>query len=136
MPSRSNPLGSLPTDPAPTFEARKVPAGNVLSFHAFASGVQIYRWNAPTNQWAFVAPRASLYADAGLHSLVGTHYAGPTWESTSGSKVVGAAVETCLPDPTAIRWLRLMAVTSQGPGVLAGTTWIQRVNTKGGVAPA
>jgi hypothetical protein len=117
-------------------EALQVPAGNVQSFRAFANGVQVYRWNATTNLWDFVGPRASLFADASLHSKIGTHYAGPTWESTSGSKVVGAVVETCLPDPTAIRWLRLAAVTSQGPGVFAGTTWIQRLNTTGGLVPS
>jgi len=117
-------------------ETLQVPAGNDLSLHAFATGVQIYRWNATTNLWDFAGPRANLFADAGLHSKIGTHYAGPTWESKTGSKVVGAVVETCLPDPTAIRWLRLAAVTSQGPGVFAGTTWIQRVNTTGGLAPS
>jgi Protein of unknown function (DUF3455) len=127
---------AIEVPPWPTgCEALEVPAGNVQSFQAFASGVQVYRWNATTNLWDFVGPRASLFSDAGFHSKIGTHYAGPTWESTSGSRVVGAVVEGCLPDPTAIRWLRLAAVTSQGPGVFAGTTWIQRLNTTGGLAP-
>jgi hypothetical protein len=117
-------------------ETLQVPAGNVHSLRVFATGVQVYRWNAGANRWDFVGPEAKLFADAGLHSLIGTHYAGPTWESRSGSKVVGAMVENCLPDPTAIRWLRLAAVTSQGPGVFAGTTWIQRVNTTGGLIPS
>ena len=42
-------------------------------------------------------------------------------------------------DPTAIPWLRLAATPSTaGPdgGRLAGTTWIQRVATVGGLTPA
>ena len=34
-----------------------------IAFHAYAVGVQIYRWNGAT--WRFVAPSAKLYADAG-----------------------------------------------------------------------
>ena len=58
-----------------------------LVFHAYAEGVQIYQWDGTT--WAFRGPSASLYSDAGGRGLVGTHYAGPTWASNSGSLVVG-----------------------------------------------
>src|SRR5262245_14480383 len=58
------------------FQNLQVPAGNKVVFHAYAEGVQIYRWDG-TN-WIFVAPEATLYADAGHHGVVGTHYAGPT----------------------------------------------------------
>jgi Protein of unknown function (DUF3455) len=116
-------------------EHLQVPDGNVLSFHTFATGVQIYRWNAAANRWDFLGPEATLYADASLTSVVGTHYAGPTWESNSGSKVVGTLVDSCPADPTAIRWLKLAAVTSNGPGVFNKTTFIQRVNTTGGLIP-
>src|SRR5215470_8610120 len=51
--------------------------GSELVFHAFAIGVQIYRWNGAS--WEFVAPSANLYADEGYHGLVATHSAGPTW---------------------------------------------------------
>ena len=39
-------------------------------------------------------------------------------------------------DPNAIPWLRLHAVSTEGPGIFADTTFIQRVNTTGGKAPA
>src|SRR5688572_2325145 len=78
----------------------QVPAGNTVTFHAYAVGVQIYRWNGA--KWAFVAPGALLFADAGHDSVVGIHFAGPTWESVSGSKAVGVVLERCTPDPTAI----------------------------------
>jgi hypothetical protein len=111
-----------------------VAEGNELAFHVYALGVQIYQWSG--SAWVFVAPYANLYADAGFHGQVGTHYAGPTWESNSGSKVLGTRLAGCTADASAIPWLRLGAVSSEGPGIFDGTTFIQRVNTVGGTAPA
>jgi hypothetical protein len=50
--------------------------------------------------------------------------------------VAGSVVTGCIVDPNAIHWLRLVAVGSEGPGFFAKTTFIQRVNTTGGRAPA
>ena len=111
-----------------------VPEGSRLAFHAYARGVQIYRWSGTS--WVFVAPSADLFEDEGGNGKVGTHYAGPTWESNSGSKVVAAVIDRCAAEPNAIPWLILGAVTSGGPGIFDGTTSIQRLNTVGGVAPA
>ena len=82
------------------------------------------------------APSAVLSADAAGYGTVGIHYAGPTWESVSGSKVVGTVAKRCTPDPNAIPWLLLSAVTSEGPGIFHRVTAIQRINTVGGNAPA
>ena len=114
--------------------AIQVADGNKVQFHAYAIGVQIYTWNG--SAWVFVAPEAVLYANADYTGEVGTHYAGPTWESNSGSKVVGVRVNGVTPDPTAIPWLLLMAKTSDGPGIFGDISYIQRVNTVGGIAPA
>ncbi len=114
----------------------QVPAGNKVAFHAYAEGVQIYRWDGAS--WTFVAPEAVLFTRPG-GGVVGTHYAGPTWESTSGSTVAGAVMKRCEPDPTAIPWLLLRAAsTTPGPDGgdrLTATTYIQRVNTTGGLPP-
>jgi hypothetical protein len=112
----------------------RAPEGSKLAFHTFANGAQIYRWNGTS--WSFVAPDALLTEDAGGNGVVGTHYAGPTWESKSGSKVVGAVVDRCTPNPNAIPWLLLRAVSNEGPGIFQRVTSIQRVNTVGGLAPA
>jgi len=116
----------------------QVDAANKLAFHVYARGVQIYRWNALTGKWDFVAPVASLFAEENYHGEVGNHYVGPTWESKSGSKVVGRRVlgTGCTPDPTAIPWILLEKVTTQGPGIFGSVTFIQRVNTTGGNAPS
>jgi hypothetical protein len=120
--------------PSPLCDGVQVPAGNKVSFHVYARGVQIYRWDGTA--WVFVAPSATLFADANYNSQVGIHYAGPTWESNSGSIVRATRVTGCTPDPTAIPWLRLQSVMTSGPGVFGSVTYIQRVNTQGGVAPA
>jgi hypothetical protein len=113
----------------------QVEAGNKLAFHAYARGVQIYIWNG--SAWVFDAPRAGLFAEANYFGEVGSHYRGPTWESKSGSKVLAARVlgTGCTPDSTAIAWLLLKKVSSSGPGIFANTTFIQRVNTAGGLPP-
>ncbi len=118
----------------PTCERLEVPEGNKLSFHVYAQGVQVYKWNGTS--WAFVGPVANLFADDNYRGLVGTHYAGPTWESNSGSKVVGKRVADCSPNASAIAWLRLETVSTDGPGIFNGVTFIQRVNTTGGLAPS
>lgn len=111
----------------------QAPTGSKVAFHVYATGDQIYRWSGTS--WVFVAPSAVLSADASGHSTVGIHYAGPTWESNSGSKVVGTVFDRCTVSSSAIQWLSLTAVSSDGPGIFDGVTFIQRVNTVGGTAP-
>lgn len=111
-----------------------VPAGQQLAHRLYARGTQIYRWDGLA--WTLVGPSATLYANAGMTAAVGTHYVGPTWQSSSGSKVVGAAQQRCTPDAGSVAWLLLGATSSSGPGFFEGTTYIQRVHTAGGVAPA
>ena len=112
---------------------------NKVHFYVHAAGVQIYRATpspADPNSfvWTFIAPEAVLFDGDG--NVVGIHYAGPTWESNSGSLVVGARVAGVTLHPTDIPWLLLRAVSTSGPGILNGTTYIQRVNTAGGVMPS
>jgi len=109
------------------------PAGLPVTFHAYAIGVQIYRWNGAS--WDFVAPDASLFAEDSFRGKVAKHYAGPTWESNSGSKVVGKKSKECTPDSSAIPWLLLDAVSNDGHGIFASIGHMQRVNTAGGLKP-
>ena len=112
----------------------RVQARNRLFFRVFAEGVQIYRWSG-TN-WVFVAPEAVLSANSGGTGVVGHHYAGPTWESVSGSKVVGVVEDRCTISASDIQWLRLRAVSTNGPGIFQSVTYILRLYTSGGVAPS
>ena len=112
----------------------QVPQGNKVSFHGFGLGVQIYQWNGAN--WIFVAPEATLFANAGDNGEVAIHFGGPTWQSNSGSKVIGTVIDHCTPDPSAVPWLLLSAASTEGPGIFDQVTYIQRVNTVGGNAPA
>ena len=109
-------------------------AGSKLVSHAHAVGVQIYQWNGTT--WAFVGPSATLYSNANAEGVVGTHYAGPTWESNSGGTVVATVNDRCPRSAADIPWLLLDAVSHDGPGIFHDVSQIQRVNTVGGQAPA
>ena len=112
-----------------------VPAGSNISFHVFGVGFQVYRWDG--TQWKFSNPEAKLFADASQNALVGTHFsepgAKPNWLTTSGSRVIGTKDAGC-PVNNAIDWVRLKADNS-GTGVFNQTTFIQRLNTVGGLAP-
>ena len=110
------------------------PESAKLAFHVYATGDQIYRWNGTA--WLLYAPDARLYATADYEGLVGTHYLGPTWESNSGSTVVAAKLKDCTPDVTAVAWLSLKALVADGPGIFSNITFIQRLNTTGGLKPS
>ena len=137
-------VGACASPQAPTSmvkvpEKLKPGANESLAMIVPAKGVQLYECRARTGQvggyeWAFVAPEADLFDARGTRT--GRHYAGPHWESTDGSKIVGTVKErTDAPVADAIPWL-LLAAKSVGPeGSFSKVTSIQRVNTVGGVAP-
>ena len=112
----------------------KVPDGNKAFLEARAVGVQIYGCAIATGgyAWSLTGPRADLYKHG---KLIATHFAGPTWKAKRGSQVVGARVNGVNVGPTAIDWLLLKA-TSTTPGRFGATTYIQRIHTTGGLAPA
>ena len=111
--------------------------GHKLFLVGHAVGAQIYKCNATANgyRWSFVGPRAELYDDKG--KLITTHFSGPTWQATDGSTAAGTLVRPVPVDPTAIPWLLLSAKGTAGPDGdrLAGTTYIQRIATTGGLIP-
>jgi hypothetical protein len=135
----SNDLDSLPNHdkgpvlPSPQCDSIAVESGNRLAYRAYAVGVQRYRWDGTT--WIFVEPVATLYKDAEYHEKVGEHYVGPTWQANSGGKVVATKIKQCTPDATSIPWLLLQATMNDGSGLFSVVSFIQRVNTKGGLAP-
>ena len=116
-----------------------VPPGNVLYLVGHARGYQIYVCQAQDGGFAWVlsAPWAGLFDDAG--NPIAVHYAGPSWTAADASTVVGTRVASA-PAPTegAIPWLLLRASSTSGPpgGTFTQTTYIQRINTTGGLAPS
>ena len=133
-------FASAISDSANVPENLKVPATQTLAVSVQARGVQIYECGVskadPARfEWIFKAPEAELFDKAG--KKIGKHYAGPTWESDDGSKVVGAAkARDDGPDANAIPWLLLSATSAEGNGIFGKTQSVQRVNTVGGKAPA
>ena len=123
-----------PELPSPLCDRVRAPEGNQVLLRLYATGTQNYRWDGTS--WVFVEPVATLFANPEYDGRVGIHYRGPVWESISGSKVTGARLFGCQPDSTAIPWLLLEAVSTSGPGLFRSVTYIQRVNTTGGLAPA
>jgi uncharacterized protein DUF3455 len=121
-----------------------VPAGNQLTLSAGAKGVQIYECapdatGAPA--WKLHAPRAALFDAAG--NQIAVHFggvdkglpAGPYWQAHDGSRVHGAN-PVSVPNPGSIPLLRLEAADTSGSGIFTRVTFIQRLDTTGGVAPA
>jgi Protein of unknown function (DUF3455) len=129
------PAGAGPRPPEVPEAIRVLPPEKVV-LSVEGRGVQIYDCNPTTLAWTFREPAASLYGRGG--HVVGIHFRGPTFESFDGSSVL-AALDASVPAPDAgraIPWLRLKAVTNQGDGVLGQVDWVQRIETRGGVAPA
>lgn len=121
-------------------EALRPPPDQSLFLEAVGKGVQIYQCAAVENRtdrfaWTFKFPEAVLFDRDGRK--IGKHYAGPTWESTDGSRVIGqVAAADNGPDPSSIPWLLLNATTVTGTGVFSKTFSIQRLQTSGGVSPS
>jgi hypothetical protein len=118
-------------------EKIKAPAGEELVLRVHASGSQIYVCQPGADgklAWNLKAPEAELRDDTG--ALVGHHFAGPTWKHNDGSEITGkAAARVDSPDPNAIPWLLLSVTAHSGNGVLGRVNSVQRINTKGGLAP-
>jgi hypothetical protein len=117
----------------------QAPPTERVIIEAAAKGVQIYECrpaqDTPTRlEWIFKAPQAELFDPQG--KVIGRHYAGPIWESTDGSKVMGEAkAQAEAPEPGAIPWLLIAARSTEGRGVFSQITHIQRLNTTGGKPP-
>ena len=116
------------------------PASDVLLVELGARGVQIYTCAAKPEDpsayvWTFKAPQAELFNTRG--EVVGSHFAGPTWQGQDGSSVIGAVVARAdAPSQKAIPWLLLEAKSHAGSGAFSTITHIQRLDTEGGVAPS
>ena len=152
-------------DGAPPVPANiEVQAGNTLFLKGAARGTQNYIClpTGPGFAWTFFSPQATLFFTFKLFGIdsrrqIVTHFLSPnpeehgtpraTWQSSIDTSAVRAriAVNGVSTDPNfvapgAIPWLLLEQVgTQRGPtggDLLAHTTFIQRLNTSGGVAPS
>jgi len=134
-----------------------VPAPN----HAFLVGHGVGTQNyvcAPGRslgqvEWTLFTPEATLFDDRG--GQLTTHFFSPnpaegnivrvTWQDSSDTstvwgRVIASSTDPQFVNPGAVAWLLVQAVgTRVGPtggATLARTTFIQRLNTVGGLAPS
>ena len=131
---------------APTFnqaslpDAVKVPAGHAVKMETAAAGDITYECRAKAAmagqfEWVFVGPDAGMKSRSG--QVVGIYYGPPaTWESKDSSKVTGTQVAVAPASAGSIPLQLVKANPATGAGSMQGTTYIQRVNTQGGVAPS
>ncbi len=121
-------------------DAVKVPTGHRVALETIGVGEITYECRAKADaagvfEWVFVGPKADLNSRGG--SKLGTYYGPPaTWENSDGSKVSGAQVGVAPSSPGNIPTQLVKANPAIGSGAMTGVTYIQRVATQGGVAPA
>lgn len=140
----------------------QVPAGNTAYLKAHAIGTQNYicRTTDTGFAWTLFGPQATLFLTfkwflGDVNQQIMTHFLSPnpmeggtpraTWQSSLDTSAVWARAIQTSSDPSfvvsgAIPWLLLEVVGNQrgpsGGSTLTATTYIQRLNTFGGVAPA
>ena len=120
--------------------AVQVPAGNKVAMETVGVGEITYQCNPKKDmagqfEWVFVGPDAKLNDRSGKQ--VGKYYGPPaTWESMDGSKLTGTQVAVAPNSAGNIPLQLVKANPAMGSGAMTGVTYIQRVATSGGVAPA
>jgi hypothetical protein len=124
---------TLPIEAAPVPASIDVPKGNKLVATLPARGVQVYQ--CIDKAWTLLEPDATLKQD---NEVVALHTRGPVWVSTvDGSAVNAAAVPgASVKREKAIPELLLKTAATRGDGLFGKVTFVQRLETKGGLAPA
>lgn len=117
------------------FSRIRVPEGHEAALRLAARGVQIFRCEPIDGgyRWRFRQPEAELFDGQGR--AVGKHGAGFSFEHRDGSRLLGTVVaHDAASAASDLPWL-LLSAKSFGKGELAGVTYVQRVNTQGGMPP-
>jgi hypothetical protein len=131
----------------------EVQAGNHAFLLGRGVGTQNYACQPAASlgrvAWTLFTPQATLFSDQ--NEQLTTHFISPnpdepgivrvTWEDSADTSSVWArATASATLDPSAIPWVLLEVVGARvgptGGHALSGTTFIQRVNTQGGLAPS
>ena len=132
----------------------EVPAPNQAFRVGHAAGTQNYVCQPSDHlgrvNWVLFTPEASLFDDQSAQII--THFNSPnpdeggvsvraTWQdSRDTSSIWARGIAFAMVDSDAIAWVKLEVVGKRlgptGGNALSGATFVQRVNTKGGLAPA
>jgi hypothetical protein len=113
-----------------------VPPGHALIADMLGVGVQVYQCTA--GAWVFVEPAANLVGWVKRPDNVATavHFRGPSWQSTNDGSLVEARVIASVPVAGSIPQLLLQSTRNRGDGAFGNVSFLQRLNTRGGLAPA
>jgi hypothetical protein len=137
----------------------EVPPGHSIFLQGYAVGTQnfVCLQTGSGLTWRFMGPQATLFLMGrdGLSQQIATHFLAanpseggvlrPAWQhsfdtSQVWGRVLASSSDPAFVQPGAISWLLLEVAGAQrgptGSTLLAHATFIQRVNTSGGVAPA
>ncbi len=118
----------------------QVPSGHTVAMETVGVGLITYECRAKKDMagqyaWTFAGPDAKLMSRKGQQ--VGKYYGPPaTWEAMDGSRITGKQLAVSPGGQGNIPLQFVQANPAMGSGAMAGVTYIQRVNTKGGVAPS
>ena len=118
----------------------QVPAGNKVALETVGLGEITYQCSAKKDmagqfEWVFVGPDARLLDRSGKQ--IGKYYGPPaTWEAKDGSKLTAVQLAVAPNMAGSIPLQLVKGNPAMGSGAMQGVTYIQRVNTQGGVAPA
>ena len=124
-------------------DAVKVPAGFAVAMETVGVGEITYECKAKAGpsamagefEWVFVGPKAVLNDRSGR--TVGSYYGPPaTWQAADGSRITGAQLAVAPASAGNIPLQLVKANAAMGSGAMMGISHIQRVATRGGVAPA
>lgn len=137
----------------------EVPSGHSVFLEGHATGTQNYVCLPTTEglRWRFLGPQATLFQrfPRDRYQQLTTHFLSanpseddlprPTWQHSWDSsqvwgRVIDSSSDPAFVEPGAISWLLLEAAGAElgpaGGSLLTQTTFIQRLNTSGGVAPS
>lgn len=120
--------------------AVQVPAGNKVALETVGAGDITYQCSAKKDmagqfEWVFVGPDAKLMDRSGKQ--VGKYYGPPaTWEAMDGSRLTAVQLAVAPNMAGSIPLQLVKGNPAMGSGAMQGVTYIQRVATVGGVAPA
>ena len=118
----------------------QVPSGNRVALETVGVGEITYQCSVKKDmagqfEWVFVGPDARLLDRSGKQ--IGKYYGPPaTWEAMDGSKLTAVQLAVAPNMAGSIPLQLVKGNPAMGSGAMQGVTYIQRVSTQGGVAPA
>lgn len=129
-----------------------IPAGNTLKVTYRGVGTQDYNCSADASgqlKWVLFQPEARLFntEDKALATPIAVHYFLPFADPNGGTATFMHFKDQSLnvnkrsagvpaPNPANdIDWLKLQTTSTTYDGIFGGITWVQRLNTQGGVSP-